>query len=155
MVVFQILLFAVFASITVRDVRTRLIHIGDLLLPCAIRIALLVASLTLALDIDAAQWGANALLGSLLLAVALAGTFYLLSKLVFKITNSPALGKGDILLLATCCLFINPQSIGAYLFLVAIFGIALSLVWLITKKDKTFPFAPALVWPCWLVMFIF
>ncbi len=149
---FQMLLFAVFASVTVRDMRTRLIHIGDLLLLCAIRIALFAVSLTPLLGINTEQWGANALFESLLLAVALAGAFYLLSALISKITKSPALGKGDILLLATCCLFLSPQSIDAYLFLVSIFGIVLSLIWLIAKKDKTFPFAPALVWPCWLVM---
>ena len=152
---FQILVFVVLASITVRDVRTRLIHIGDLLLICAIRIALFVASLTPALGIDAARWGTNALLESLLMAVVLAGAFYLLSELVSRITNSPELGKGDILLLVTCCLFLSPQSIGMYLFLVAIFGIALSLIWLIAKKDKTFPFAPVLVWPCWLMVLMF
>lgn len=154
MAVYQILLFAVFASITMRDVRTRLIHVGDLLLLCTIRIALLVTASIPAFGINAAQWGADALFESLFLAVVLAGAFCLLSALISKITKSPALGKGDIFLLATCCLFLNIWSIDSYLFLVAILGITLSLIWLTAKKDKTFPFAPALVWPCWLVMFM-
>lgn len=151
MFLFQILLFVVSVSIAVRDVRTRLIHVGDLLLLCAIRIALFIASWVPALKLNAAQWGVSALLESLLLAAILVGVFCLLGRLVSKITNGPALGKGDILLLATCCLFLSPQNINSYLFLVAIFGMALSLIWLKAKKDKTFPFAPALVLPCWMV----
>ena len=153
--VFQIALLAVFVAITVRDVRTRLIHISDLLLLCVIRIALLAASSIQTFNVDGLQWGASALLGSLFLAFALAGSFYLLGRLISKITNSSALGKGDILLLAACCLFLNLRSVSAYLIFVAGFGIALSLIWLTAKKDKTFPFAPALVWPCWLTMFVF
>ena len=151
MVLFIAMMFAVFAVITMRDVRTRLIHVGDLLSLCAIRVALLAMSSISALAIDAARWGIGALLDSLALALVLAGAFYLLGRLVSKAAGGPALGKGDTYLLAVCCLFLNLESVEVYFFLVAIFGIALSLIWLIAKKDKTFPFAPALVWPCWLV----
>ena len=152
MVLFIAMMFAVFAVITMRDVQTRLIHIGDLLLLCAIRIALLAASSISALAINAEWWGTRALLSSLALAFVLAGAFHLLGRLVSKAAGGPALGKGDTYLLAVCCLFLNPESVEVYFFLVAIFGIVLSLIWLIAKKDKTFPFAPALVWPCWLVL---
>lgn len=152
MLLFSIMLFVVFAAITVRDVRIRLIHISDLLLLCAIRVVLLAASSVPVFGIDGSQWGVGALLESLLLAFALTGMFWLLGLLVSKITGSSALGEGDVLLLAACCLFLSFRNIDAYLLLVVFIGIALSLVWLIAKKDKTFPFAPALVWPCWLVM---
>ena len=152
MIVLLALLFFIFCVITVRDIRTRLIHVSDLLALCMFRMAVLVVSLLSFPGVDAARWGVGSLLESFLLAAVLAGAFCLLGKGVSKITNGPALGRGDVLLLAACCLFLNLQCIDAYLVAMAAFGIVLSLVWLIAKKDKTFPFAPALVWPCWLLI---
>ena len=57
-----------------------------------------------------------------------------------------------MLLLAACCLFVDLGNLDSYVLLVALMGIALALIWLIAKKSKTFPFAPALVWPCWLLL---
>ena len=62
------------------------------------------------------------------------------------------LGWGDVLLLAACCLFVGAGNLDCYVLFVALMGIVLALVWLFAKKSKTFPFAPALVWPCWLLI---
>lgn len=71
---------------------------------------------------------------------------------VSKVSSSAALGGGDVLLLAACCLFVGAGNLDCYVLFVALMGIALALVWLFAKKSKTFPFAPALVWPCWLLL---
>lgn len=58
----------------------------------------------------------------------------------------------DLLMLAACCLFVGAGNLDCYVLFVALMGIVLALVWLFAKKSKTFPFAPALVWPCWLLL---
>ena len=88
------------------------------------------------------QWGFGSLGVSVLVAGFAAVSFWMLGQLVSKLSHSAALGGGDVLLLAACCLFL----------LIALFGIVLALAWLFIKKSKTFPLAPALVWPCWLLL---
>lgn len=143
MVALLVALLCVFAVITVRDVRYRLVYGEDLLFLVALRLLAAAGSLfSDASGLAPAQWGFQVLgtqmPASLLVAVLLAA----LGALVSKLLGATALGRGDVLLLAACCL------------LVPVFGIALALFWLIARKDKTFPFALALVWPCWLDIFI-
>lgn len=155
MVALLVALLCVFAVITVRDVRYRLVYGEDLLFLVALRLLAAAGSLFPdASGLAPAQWGFQVLgtqmPASLLVAVLLAA----LGALVSKLLGATALGRGDVLLLAACCLFIAPSNLEAYLLLVPVFGIALALFWLIARKDKTFPFALALVWPCWLDIFI-
>lgn len=89
---------------------------------------------------------------SALVACFVAALFWALGQLVSKVSSSAALGGGDVLLLAACCLFVGAGNLDCYVLFVALMGIVLALVWLFAKKSKTFPFAPALVWPCWLLL---
>ena len=152
MIVLLIALFCLFFLITIRDVRYRLVYGEDLLMLVSLRI--LTAALSLYPDesgLQAYQWGFASLGVSALVACFVAALFWALGQLVSKVSSSAALGGGDVLLLAACCLFVGAGNLGYVLF-VALMGIVLALVWLFAKKSKTFPFAPALVWPCWLLL---
>lgn len=98
------------------------------------------------------QWGFGSLGVSALVAGFAVVSFWMLGQLVSKLSHSAALGGGDVLLLAACCLFLEARCLSTYVLLIALFGIVLALAWLFIKKSKTFPFAPALVWPCWLLL---
>ena len=135
MIVLLIALFCLFFLITIRDVRYRLVYGEDLLMLVSLRI--LAAALSLYPDesgLQAHQWGFASLGVSALVTCFVTALFWALGQLVSKVSSSAALGGGDVLLF------------------VALMGIALALVWLFAKKSKTFPFAPALVWPCWLLL---
>ena len=140
MIVLLIALFCLFFLITIRDVRYRLVYGEDLLMLVSLRI--LAAVFSLYPDesgLQAYQWGFASLGVSALVACFVAALFW-------------ALGGGDVLLLAACCLFVGAGNLDCYVLFVALMGIVLALVWLFAKKSKTFPFAPALVWPCWLLI---
>ena len=148
MIVLLIVLFCLFFLITIRDVRYRLVYGEDLLMLVSLRI--LAAALSLYPDesgLQAYQWGFASLGVSALVACFVAAL-----QLVSKVSSSAALGWGDVLLLAACCLFVGAGNLDCYVLFVALMGIVLALVWLFAKKSKTFPFAPALVWPCWLLL---
>ena len=151
MIVLLIALFCLFFLITIRDVRYRLVYGEDLLMLVSLRI--LAAALSLYPDesgLQAYQWGFASLGVSALVACFVAALFWALGQLVSKVSSSAALGWGDVLLLAACCLFVGAGNLDVLF--VALMGIVLALVWLFAKKSKTFPFAPALVWPCWLLL---
>ena len=147
MIVLLIALFCLFFLITIRDVRYRLVYGEDLLMLVSLRI--LAAALS---GWQAYQWGFASLGVSALVACFVAALFWALGQLVSKVSSSAALGWGDVLLLAACCLFVGAGNLDCYVLFVALMGIVLALVWLFAKKSKTFPFAPALVWPCWLLL---
>lgn len=153
MIVLLVALFCLFVLITIRDVRYRLVFGEDLLLLVSLRI--LAAALSLYPDesgLQAHQWGFASLGVSALVACFTAVSFWVLGWLVSKLSHSAALGRGDVLLLAACCLFVEVERLSTYVLLIALFGIVLALAWLLIKKSKTFPFVPALVWPCWLLL---
>ena len=153
MIVLLIALFCLFFLITIRDVRYRLVYGEDLLMLVSLRI--LAAVLSLYPDesgLQAYQWGFASLGVSALVACFVAALFWALGQLVSKVSSSAALGWGDVLLLAACWLFVGAGNLDCYVLFVALMGIVLALVWLFAKKSKTFPFAPALVWPCWLLI---
>lgn len=153
MIVLLVALFCLFALITIRDVRYRLVYGEDLLMLVSLRI--LAAALSLypsESSLPVHQWGFGSLGVSALVAGFAAVSFWMLGQLVSKLSHSAALGGGDVLLLAACCLFLGARCLSTYVLLIALFGIVLALAWLFIKKSKTFPFAPALVWPCWLLL---
>lgn len=146
-------LFVLFCLITVRDVRYRLVYGEDLALLIAVRVFAAACSLFPDVSMLAAErWGALALGQSFVATLALSLVFWALGFLVSRICGSPALGKGDVLLLGVCGLFVEVWQFDGYLLLVSVSGAVLALVWLLFKKEKTFPFAPAIVWPCWLML---
>ena len=153
MIALLIAIFCLFVLITIRDVRYRLVYGEDLLLLVSLRI--FAAALSLYPDefgLQAHQWGFAPLGVSILVSCIAASLFWALGQLVSKVSCNASLGGGDVLLLAACCLFVDLGNLDSYVLLVALMGIALALVWLFAKKSKTFPFAPALVWPCWLLL---
>lgn len=155
MAVLAAVLFVLFCLVTVRDVRFRLVYGEDLALLASVRI--LVAACSLFPDataLDPARWGFPALGESVFAGLVASFLLLALGWLVSKFSGKSALGMGDVMLLGVCCLFVGLQNLEAYLLMVALAGIALSLFWLFARKSKTFPFAPALVWPCWLLLFL-
>lgn len=150
-----IALFALCAVIAVRDVRYRLVYGADVILLIALRVLASIFSLyPEASGLQPGRWGFGALATSALAALAVTVLFWALGRLVSHVSGNKALGGGDVLLLAACCSFISIADLDFYFGLTALFGIALALFWLLGKKSKTFPFAPALVWPCWLVVLL-
>ncbi|MEI3324118.1 MAG: prepilin peptidase [Eggerthellaceae bacterium] len=155
MIVLLVALFCLFALITIRDVRYRLVYGEDLLILVSLRI--LAAALSLhpnESSLPVHQWGFGSLGVSALVAGFAAASFWMLGQLVSKLSHSAALGGGDVLLLAACCLFSERARSLIALTSCLLLYLVLFLPWLgcCIKKSKTFPFAPALVWPCWLLM---
>ena len=79
------------------------------------------------------QWGFGSLGVSALVAGFAAVSFWMLGQLVSKLSHSAALGGGDVLLLAACCLFLEARCLSTYVLLIALFGIVLALAWLFIK----------------------
>ncbi len=176
MAVVLVLLFALFCAITAVDVRERAIYVRHLLLLAALRIAAALCSVALSLSaagedapwaisgsgLQAAfslalpleRWGFLPLAQSLLMGVAVALLIALMGCVVSKLSGGNAVGRGDVLLIAVCCLFLRLNELEAYLLLVALAGVAMALFWRFAKGSRTFPFAPALVWPCWAVLLL-
>lgn len=176
MAVVLVLLFALFCTITVVDVRERAIYVRHLLLLAALRIAAALCSVALSLNptgegapwaapdhgfqaafslaLPLERWGFLPLAQSLLTGVAVALLIALMGCVVSKLSGSNAVGGGDVLLIAACCLFLRPNELEAYLLLVALAGVAMALFWRFARRSRTFPFAPALVWPCWAVLLL-
>ncbi len=176
MAVVLVLLFALLCAITAIDVRERAIYVRHLLLLACLRVAValcsvgmslgpagegvpwavagsgLQAAFTLALPLE--RWGIFPLAQSLLMGVAVALLIVLLGCAVSRLSGSNAVGRGDVLLIAACCLFLRLNELEAYLLLVALVGVAMALFWRFAKGSRTFPFAPALVWPCWLLLLL-
>ena len=62
------------------------------------------------------------------------------------------IGLGDVKLYAACCLFVTDDGFLSFLLLSALFGVLLALVYKFGKKQATFPFAPAIVLACFVVL---
>ncbi len=155
MTLLLIVLFALSVAVTVRDVRYRLVYGEDVILLVALRVLAAVFALYPEVSgLQPGRWGFGALATSALAALAAAVLFWALGWLVSHVLGNKALGGGDVLLLAACCLFVSIADLDLYFGLIALFGSAFALFWLLKKKSKTFPFAPALVWPCWLVVLL-
>lgn len=154
MAVLAVVLFGLFCLVTVRDIRFRLVYGEDLALLASVRV--LAAACSLFPDVTALEpvrWGFPTLGESVVAGLVASFLLWALGWLASKLSGKSALGVGDVLLLGVCCLFVGLRNLEAYLLMVALTGIALSLFWLLARKSKTFPFAPAIVWPCWLLLF--
>ncbi len=155
-------LFAVFAAVTVADVRERAVYILHLLVLALLRVAAALYALAASafsagfgapwLELPLDSWGFAALAQQALVGLGVALLLWLLGLAVSKAAGHESVGRGDILLIATCCLFLRWGQLETYLLLVALAGAAMALFWRFARGSETFPFAPALVWPCWAVL---
>ena len=55
------------------------------------------------------------------------------------------LGSGDVKLIGACCLYLSFGRLPMFLLVVTAGSLCLALYFLVRYKDKTFPFAPAIV----------
>lgn len=164
MAVVLVLSAALFAVITVADVRERAVYVAHMALLVLLRVLAALGALAasvwqvgenapwLALPLDA--WGFAPLAGQALAGVGVALLLWLMGFAVSKVTAADSVGRGDVLLIAACCLFLRFDLLEPYLLLVALAGVAMALFWRFARKSSTFPFAPALVWPCWALLLV-
>ena len=164
MAVVLVLLAALFTAITVADVRERAVYVAHLALLVLLRVLAALGALAasvwqvggsvpwLALPLD--TWGFAPLAWQALAGVGVALLLWLMGAAVSEATAAPSIGRGDVLLIAACCTFLRFDLLQPYLLLVALAGVAMALFWRFARKSSTFPFAPALVWPCWAVLLV-
>lgn len=154
-VVLMALLLGLFALISAVDIRRRVICVSHLLVLLTLRIACAVAEGLFpgCLGISSLAGGEVALAKSALVALAAACVMWLLGAVASKLAGKNALGFGDVLLFGACCTFVGPTLLEPYVLGVAAFAAVQALVCAAAKR-KTFPFAPALVAPCWLVLLV-
>lgn len=162
MAVVLVLLAALFVVVTVADIRERAVYIVHLALLALLRVLVALSALAasvwqvsegppcLALPLD--MWGFASLAWQTLVGVGVAFLLWLMGAAVSRATATHSVGRGDVLLIAACCLFLRLDLLEPYLLLVALTGATMALFWRFARKSNTFPFAPALVWPCWAVL---
>lgn len=165
MIILLALIALVFVHIAYKDIKHRLVYRYDLLALVALRVIALVVVLvgdycfgvTSVLGLTGEQWG----IPSLILSVALAliacafvqGVAYITNRLTNKYgAKKESIGLGDVKLYAACCLFVTVDGFLSFLLLSALFGVLLALVYKFGKKQATFPFAPAIVLACFVVL---
>ncbi len=91
------------------------------------------------------DWGPYALSASLFTAVILMLLVLACAWVIGKVTKANVLGAGDVKLYAACMLWLSPISCFLFLFLSSLFGTVLALAYRLLFKERTFPFAPAIV----------
>lgn len=109
------------------------------------------------LSLDFAQWGVRALVMSVAMALIVTALVQSVAFVANRLTNKygekdESLGLGDVKLYAVCCLFLSPEQAFVMLFLSALVGAVMALYVKVIKKNRTFPFAPAIVWSTFAVL---
>lgn len=150
----MIVLAVLFARIHVVDVRERLVYAFDvawLLGARAVFVVLAHAGLFSEGRYAACAWGALGAAESLLFGVVVAASMWLLGMLTSHAMGREALGGGDVWLYAACCLFLDPSGVVLFVGLAAASGVGCAIAaW--ARRRATFPFAPAIVWSCWVAL---
>ena len=161
------LLALIFAHITYKDVKVRLVFRRDLIALVCLRIVALAIALiaeycfeiesVLGFSVD--QWGIRSFVLSVAMAFIICafvqGVTYITNRLTNKYgAKEESLGLGDVKLYALCSLFLSVEGGLIFLFLSAIVGAVMALYCKVIKKQKTFPFAPAIVWSCFAVLIV-
>lgn len=167
MPVLLILLVIVFAHIHYKDSKHRLIFTYDLAALVALRIIVLVvvwlehelAGLNVVADLAYDRWGMHALVCSLVVACIVVLGIWLVTVITNRLVNlrdqkEESLGVGDIKLYAVCCLFIRPEDAFLFVVLSSLGGAALALYAHVVRHERTFAFAPAIVWSCYLTLIL-
>ena len=151
MIIALIVLALIFAHITYRDVKSRLVYRRDLFALIIVRAVLFVVvlvgeevfGLSSVLGLSNEQWG----LAPLIVSVALAVITCVIVQSVALITNRLTNKYGE-----------KEESLGlgetwfVFVFLSALIGVVMALYCKVIKKQCTFPFAPAIVWSCFVMV---
>lgn len=147
-----------------RDVKERLVHGVDVLLLIALRLVVMGA-VVLARVLGGAdvvfgltyeQWGAQALLESFVWATAISVLMWMIGWLVTRVhsLSTSAIGAGDIQLYFACGLFLDALECIVLVYASALVGAALAVVAKARNRGNTSAFAPAVVWPFLLLVFL-
>jgi len=89
-----------------------------------------------------------------LAALLLVASAFILYYLFYIITKKAALGIDDIKLLFAIGLLLGFSKLVIFTFFAGLFGMIFGSIWIKLKKEKTFPFAPALCTAAFVSLFI-
>ncbi|MEF2655904.1 MAG: hypothetical protein U0M72_05680 [Eggerthellaceae bacterium] len=164
MVVLVIAVALLCMRIHCRDMRERLVYGTDVLLLIALRLVVM-GTVVLARILGGAnavfgltyeQWGARALLESLVWAAAISVLLWVIGYLVTRVRSlsTSAIGAGDIQLYFACGLFLYPLECIALVYASALVGVVLAIIAKVRNRENTFAFAPAIVWPFLLLVLL-
>lgn len=78
-------------------------------------------------------------------AAIFAAFSWFLGWLMSKLLNKDALGFGDVKFFAAAGLWLGASALPSFCILSGLLGVGCGLAWQIIKKDKVFPFGPALI----------
>lgn len=155
--VLVVLLGALFVHIHYRDIRKREIPFLDLALLCGIRLLLFVITVGEEWSGQNIWWGCESIVwdGNMLVQQSARGLFVAvilcgINKILSRKNSDEALGAGDIKLYFVCCLFLDEDATVLFLLLSTCIGVVQGGVYWWYFKERTFPFAPALVWSCYV-----
>ncbi len=90
-------------------------------------------------------------IGGALLYAFLAFVLGWVMRLLLK---KPALGMGDVKFFGVAGLWLGMSQLGVFCLLSGLFGVVLGLVWQHVKKEKMFPFGPALIASFYVVLLL-
>ena len=155
MVVLLAVLAVLFGHIHLVDARTRLVLATDVGLLALVRVVVCVACAQPGADVCGfadARWGWRALACALVAAIVVVAALEVLAAVVGRAIGSEAMGRGDALLYAACCSYLDEVALAPFLIVSACAGVALGAAALVRAGERTFAFAPAIVWPCWAVL---
>lgn len=165
MIILLILLALIFAHITYKDVKTRVIFRYDLFALVLLRIVMLLVIWVGAeffesdavLGLNAEQWSIRSLVMSAAVAIIVVALLQTLAYVVNRLTNKygekeESLGVGDVWLYGACCLFLSVEQVFLMVLLSALIGGVMALYVKVIKKQRTFPFAPAIVWATFVAL---
>ncbi len=154
MVALLAVLAVLFGHIHLVDVRTRLVLAVDVGLLVLVRAAVCAACAQPGADaygIADARWGASVLLRALVVALVVVAALEVLAAVVGRAIGAEAMGRGDALLYAVRCSYLGVETLLPFLAASACAGAALGVSALV-RGERTFAFAPAIVWPCWAIL---
>lgn len=143
-----------FGRIHLVDVRTRAVLVADVGLLALVRVTACVACAVPGHDawgIADARWGPSALARALVAAIVVVAALEVLAAVVGRAIGSEAMGRGDALLYTACCSYLGEGTLLPFLIASACAGVALGVAAL-ARGERTFAFAPAIVWPCWAIL---
>lgn len=149
---------AVGVHIHISDVRERLVPAGDLAVLCVMRAALCAGACSLQCcgksswaGIYAEVWGVSALLQQGLRGAILVALVMAINAALSRKQPDGAIGAGDVKLYFICCLYLSAPATALFLAASTSIGV-LQALYCCIKKQRTFAFAPALVWSCFAAL---
>lgn len=82
------------------------------------------------------------------------GISWALKKIMGLILKKEALGFGDVKFFAVAGLWLGPENLAYFMMLSGLLGLVFGLTWRVVKKNKLFPFGPALI-VSFYILFVF